>query len=295
MDTQLLKENNDRCEVSRFFAMIINRLRLVLFKFYCYFKYPKKIRRAVIYKFKEETFKNNSCKIKFLLENGDIIEKDYVIGLNLIFTGKNNINNELIFHCDTESDIKKICFQNFNVYVFGTNSKMDIFYPTRIENSSFVLYSNSSISIKKTPHYIVDTVIKCSDNKIEIGKNFSTHKCCIFVCDEKNLNLKIGDDCMFSVDIYLWATDGHKIYDVDTKKVLNKAAFGINIGNHVWLGNGVKVLKNSRISDNTIVGAGSIVTGTFDTPNVILAGAPAKIIKKSVNWSPEAPDQINEI
>lgn len=48
-------------------------------------------------------------------------------------------------------------------------------------------------------------------------------------------------------------------------------------------GNG-KIGKNVKISDNSIVGWGSIVTRKFDEPNVIIAGIPAKVVKRGVNW-----------
>ena len=51
-----------------------------------------------------------------------------------------------------------------------------------------------------------------------------------------------------------------------------------------WIGKDVKIGKNVRIADNSIVGWGSIVTKRFEEPNVILAGIPAKVVKHGVNW-----------
>lgn len=42
--------------------------------------------------------------------------------------------------------------------------------------------------------------------------------------------------------------------------------------------------KNTKIPDDSIVGWGSIVTKVFHEPNIILAGIPAKIIKRGINW-----------
>ena len=52
----------------------------------------------------------------------------------------------------------------------------------------------------------------------------------------------------------------------------------IIIGNNVWIGSRVVILKGVNIGDNTVVSAGSVVTKSFPS-NVIIAGAPAKIIK----------------
>ena len=58
----------------------------------------------------------------------------------------------------------------------------------------------------------------------------------------------------------------------------------VDIGNHVWVGKDVKIGKNARISDHRILGWGSIVSKEFDEPHVILAGMPAKIVKRGINW-----------
>lgn len=61
----------------------------------------------------------------------------------------------------------------------------------------------------------------------------------------------------------------------------------VRIGNRVVI-NGVLYLQEDRshvsIGDNSIVGWGSIVTRRFDEPNVILAGIPAKVVKRGINW-----------
>ena len=54
---------------------------------------------------------------------------------------------------------------------------------------------------------------------------------------------------------------------------------GVKIGKGTFLGHGVKVLPNVEIGNNCIVAAGAIVTKSFE-PYCILAGSPAKIIKK---------------
>lgn len=52
----------------------------------------------------------------------------------------------------------------------------------------------------------------------------------------------------------------------------------ILINDNVWLGEGVKVLKGVTIGENTIIGAGSIVTSDIPA-NVIAAGNPCRVIK----------------
>ena len=81
----------------------------------------------------------------------------------------------------------------------------------------------------------------------------------------------------------LYNTDSHPIYDKETGKILNYVK-DMTIGNHCWLGMNVKLLKNTSIADNTIVGADAVVTKNFNEPNCILAGVPARIVRKNVDW-----------
>jgi len=53
----------------------------------------------------------------------------------------------------------------------------------------------------------------------------------------------------------------------------------VAIGDRVWLGENVTILPGAKIGNGVIAAAGSIVRGTVPD-NVIIAGAPAKIIKK---------------
>ena len=50
------------------------------------------------------------------------------------------------------------------------------------------------------------------------------------------------------------------------------------IGNNVTIGIGAKIIGNIEIADGIIIGAGAVVVKSFTTPNVTIAGVPARII-----------------
>jgi len=118
------------------------------------------------------------------------------------------------------------------------------------------------------------------DFRCEFGKNITigdnvyiNFGCIILDCSE----VTIGSNTLLGPNIGLYAAN----HSTDATERINGGCYGkpIHIGNNVWLGGDVKVLQGVTIEDNTIIGAGSIVTK--DIPdNVIAVGNPCKVIRK---------------
>ncbi|MCC8060603.1 MAG: acyltransferase [Clostridiales bacterium] len=116
---------------------------------------------------------------------------------------------------------------------------------------------------------------------VNIGHNthFSgkTHLACI-----EGKTIEIGERCLFSTDIVFRTGDSHSILDMNGVRI-NPAA-DIHIGDHVWLGQQVTVLKGANVSSECVVGTGALITGKQFEANVIIAGSPAKTIRENITW-----------
>ncbi len=195
-------------------------------------------------------------------------------------------------HISGENNIVKIKVENpedfihqkgLLIAIFGKNNSVNIgkvFYPV---NDTIGL-TGLTINIGNPPEDTIDPgVARYANNcSINIGDNIIFCGARLFLQDD-NSSIKIGDDCMFSWGIDVWCTDVHTITDLEG----NPLNFGksIEIGRHVWVGKDVKIGKNTKISDDSIVGWASVVTKKFNESNVILAGNPAKVVKKDINWN----------
>lgn len=71
-------------------------------------------------------------------------------------------------------------------------------------------------------------------------------------------------------------TANHNIYDLE-KHTPGK---DIVLGEACWIGMNSVILPGVHLGNNTIVGAGSVVTKSFIEGNCVIAGNPARIIKK---------------
>ncbi|NVO32122.1 acyltransferase [Hymenobacter lapidiphilus] len=93
--------------------------------------------------------------------------------------------------------------------------------------------------------------------------------------------LRIGEYCAISWECQFLDEDFHALtYEgqrpVETPEIV--------IGNHVWIGNRVCVYKGTVIPDGCVVASNSVVKGIFTEENLLLAGNPAKVIRRNVQW-----------
>ena len=110
----------------------------------------------------------------------------------------------------------------------------------------------------------------CGRN-IHIEKNVFINSGCKF---QDQGGVYIGENSLIGHNVIL-ATLNHEMDPYHRADLHPKP---IHIGKRVWIGSGSMILPGITIGDNSIVGAGSIVTKDVP-PNVIVAGNPAKFIK----------------
>lgn len=116
---------------------------------------------------------------------------------------------------------------------------------------------------------------------IHLGKG-TTVEGAYFLSDE-DASIRVGEDCMLATDILVRTGDKHSIIDQISGERLNFSE-DVILGNHVWVGRSVHILKGSVVSSNSIVGARALVNKKFQEENVVIAGMPGKIVRRGVNW-----------
>ena len=92
-------------------------------------------------------------------------------------------------------------------------------------------------------------------------------------------SITIGNDVAISENFSIWDSDAHAIKG-NEKNMIQP----IVIGNKVWIGTNVTVLKGVTIGDGAIIAAGSVVTKSIPA-NCLAAGIPAKVLKENVFWN----------
>lgn len=212
--------------------------------------------------------------------------------------------------------IINICFRNklinklfnsfigFNFFkIKGDRNKLDFSFSLLKKNKITVIGVANIIQTNQyTKIYNSNIHINGSDNKIIIGKNVFIQNIDIKLWGNNNIliigesttfntNCKIkvyegkqiiiGSDCMFSYNVDMRTSDGHPIYENGIR--INDAE-DIKIGNHVWIGSDVGILKGSYIPNNSVVGTKTLYNKLFMQDNSLFVGVPVKLVRTNIKW-----------
>lgn len=172
----------------------------------------------------------------------DMLKKCLIIIYNAIrMIKKKNYKNILLI-----SPTTRIAAHKSSEYVIGKN------FRTR---------NNIEINIREKGKFIV-------------GNNVFINSNTIITCRD---SISIGDNCIIAPNVMIFDHD-HKIYNGQVKDN-EYTCESIEIGKNVWIGAGCTILKGSKIGENSIIGAQSIVKGEIPA-NTIYIQKPNIVLRK---------------
>jgi acetyltransferase-like isoleucine patch superfamily enzyme len=115
-----------------------------------------------------------------------------------------------------------------------------------------------------------------SSSLIKVGSN------CLLngVVIQCRCRVVVGDNCMFGAGSVVLDSDFHSLsVDAVVRRGSEGAVDGaVVLGDNVWVGRNVVILKGVCIGDNSVIAAGSVVTGCVPA-NQLFGGNPARFIK----------------
>lgn len=169
------------------------------------------------------------------------------------------------------------------IQVNGMNNQIKVEQGCLLKNTLIKIEGNNNKLIIHGGAYISGAELWIEDNNcvIEIGERTFVGHHSHLACTEDGSKLVVGSDGLISSYVQLRTGDSHSILDLEGNRI--NPADSISIGDHVWIGEGVKVLKGVTLEGDDVVSTGAIVTKSFGK-NVLLGGIPAKVLKENVSW-----------
>jgi acetyltransferase-like isoleucine patch superfamily enzyme len=169
------------------------------------------------------------------------------------------------------------------------HGKITIFGPLLVVNrGSISIGNNARINSGKYKNPIGgdtrSSIVVKSKAVLTIGANFRMSNSAFYCAN----TITIGDNVMIGGSCKIWDSDFHPIDPVVRLATPNEnfRTAPIHIGNNVFIGGSSIILKGVTIGENSVVGAGSVVSGNIPA-NEIWAGNPARFIKKLTSYEPK--------
>ncbi len=161
------------------------------------------------------------------------------------------------------SSFKKPKFVGMDTWKFLIALRKLEYYKNTRSNPLFAIFHKCCRAYYQYKHYSLGMKLGFSIPVNTVGPGFSLHHKGTVVIHTK---AKIGKNCCMHVCINIGASGGSK-----------KAP---QIGNNVYIAPGVKIFGDITIADNVWIGANAVVNKSITEEYSVVAGVPAKIIKK---------------
>lgn len=157
---------------------------------------------------------------------------------------------------------------------YGVGTKFYGLAKFKRAKSSNVIIGNKCVFRSKATSNLIGINRPCiissigKNSKLIIGNNCGFSGTVIGCFQE----IKIGNNVLCGANTLITDGDWHQN---DPRAGENRP---VVIEDNVWIGEGVKILKGVTIGENSVIGAGSVVTKSI-LANVVAAGNPCKVIK----------------
>jgi len=174
-----------------------------------------------------------------------------------------------------------VVFKGVGKVVCNPKSSVSIGAGSVIYTPITILGEGNEVSIGENCILLGGITLKCHRSVLKIGSKVTWGSVNLMMHESNTII--IGDDCMFSTNIFMDVSDMHSIYDLNTNMRINPSE-PIVLGSHVWVGYGVTLLRGTTIANGSIVGAGSVVKGAFNDADCIIAGNPGRVVKRGIRW-----------
>lgn len=180
--------------------------------------------------------------------------------------------------------IRLLCFRGTHLYLgknasFSGTGSIHFGKPwprSRLFPSELIVEESGKIEAQGAFVFITgSSIVIRRDALLSVGSGFVNSGARI----DCSTSVSIGEGVYIGCELNLRDGDGHRLSGVEASSA------PISIGNDVWIGSRVTILKGVNIGDGSVVASGSVVTKSIP-PACLAAGVPARVVRTGVAWRP---------
>ncbi|NOJ06577.1 transferase, partial [Vibrio splendidus] len=129
--------------------------------------------------------------------------------------------------------------------------------------------NNCQIGVYPSPYFTTSNQYfesRFFSAKIRIGNNVYINNGCTIICEKTEIN--IGDGTVIGPGFVCFDSDFHSLNPIERNSGQHKAK-KVNIGENVFIGINVTILKGVDIGDNCVIGAGLTITESIPKNSIV--------------------------
>lgn len=220
-----------------------------------------------------------------------------------------------------------LCYKKSRIRFSGKNNKIEFGKNVHIQNCKIKLYGNSELYLDDSV-YLEGCTITIKDSVVKLGKHVEALNVTVNAVNKSLLDLGAGSVLTGEFDLRnngtirakrLWCTwppliavndgliefgdsgtadsiiynsDYHPVYDMEGNHINPNE--DVIIGDNVWIGRKVFLLKGTRIGDGSIISSGTVTSKDIPAHSIV-AGAPGRVVKRDIVWAVKKNDEIESM
>ncbi|MCV2348171.1 acyltransferase [Paucibacter sp. Y2R2-4] len=156
---------------------------------------------------------------------------------------------------------------------------LNLLTPTHFKGAGRIRLAASSVfGVPRSPGSYGASYIesRTPDSLIEIGADTVFNNRCVLISE--GASIRFGARCLIGPELHVMDSNSHDLR-LDHRRQPDSKPMAVEIGDDVFIGSRVTILKGARIGRGCVIAAGAVLMPRFEAPELsIVAGNPATVV-----------------
>lgn len=166
--------------------------------------------------------------------------------------------------------------------VFGEGQRLlNLLTPTHFKGAGRIrLAATAVLGVPRSPGSYGASYIEARtpESLIEIGPGSVFNNRCVLISE--GASISFGANCLIGPELHVMDSNSHDLA-LDRRRQPDPRPAPVVIGDDVFIGSRVTILKGARIGRGCVIAAGAVVFPNFEAPELsMIAGNPATVVSR---------------